>query len=246
MCTDDEQSLDNRCAARQVDRADLYRSQRGLHAPQRTRCPASRRAALDAGATRQEIIETFKGVSVLGIHGVAVTLPILIEEAGVAGVEPAPRSPEDIDTPVIDQLKGAGLFNSAWEAIYEIDPRWLEEFLAMGADVYGGFLPAKLVEFMSIAVDASCTHLYTPGIRRHIQGAFALGAISKRSWRSSSCAERSEWTPANLAPPSSPRSSRTYRPHRKALNRPLRSELLHPAASHAGILHISQCPEIPL
>jgi len=33
-----------------------------------------------------------------------------------------------------------------------------------------------LVELMAVAVDASCTHLYTPGIRRHIQGAFAQGA----------------------------------------------------------------------
>lgn len=27
-----------------------------------------------------------------------------------------------------------------------------------------------------MAVDASCTHLYTLGIRRHIQGSFAQGA----------------------------------------------------------------------
>jgi hypothetical protein len=29
---------------------------------------------------------------------------------------------------------------------------------------------------MAIAVDASCTHLYSPGIRRHIQGALSQGA----------------------------------------------------------------------
>jgi alkylhydroperoxidase/carboxymuconolactone decarboxylase family protein YurZ len=45
----------------------------------------------------------------------------------------------------------------------------------MGGDLYRGVLPVKLVELMSIAVDASCTHLYTPGIRRHIQRAFAEG-----------------------------------------------------------------------
>ncbi len=37
-------------------------------------------------------------------------------------------------------------------------------------------LPPKLVELMALAVDASCTHLYTPGIRRHIRGAFEAGA----------------------------------------------------------------------
>jgi alkylhydroperoxidase/carboxymuconolactone decarboxylase family protein YurZ len=80
------------------------------------------RAALRAGATREEILETYKGVSVLGIHSVAVTLPILLEEAGLAGVEPAPGPADTVATPVIDRLKAAGVFNPAWDAIYEIDP----------------------------------------------------------------------------------------------------------------------------
>jgi alkylhydroperoxidase/carboxymuconolactone decarboxylase family protein YurZ len=133
------------------------------------------RAALEAGATGQEIRDTLKGVSVLGIHAVAVSLPILFEEAERTGVQPTPPA-GTIDTPVIDQMKTAGLFNPAWDAIYELDPQWLEEFIAMGADLYSGVLPAKLVELMAIAADASCTHLYTPGIRRHIQGALANGA----------------------------------------------------------------------
>ncbi|HWJ52070.1 MAG TPA: carboxymuconolactone decarboxylase family protein [Propionibacteriaceae bacterium] len=134
------------------------------------------RAALRAGATRDEILDTFKGVSVLGIHSVAVSLPILFEEAAAAGVEPAPHRSDTSATPVIDQLKATGLFNQTWDPIHQLDPRWLEEFLAMGAEMYSGSLPTKLVELMAIAVDASCTHLYTPGIRRHIQRALAQGA----------------------------------------------------------------------
>ena len=133
-------------------------------------------AALQAGATREEILHTFKGVSVLGIHSVAVALPILLEEAAAAGTELAARPASASPTPVIDQLKAAGLFNQAWDAIYELDPVWLEEFLAMGADMYSGVLPTKLVELMAIAVDASCTHLYTAGIRRHIKRALVQGA----------------------------------------------------------------------
>jgi alkylhydroperoxidase/carboxymuconolactone decarboxylase family protein YurZ len=134
------------------------------------------KAALDAGATAEEIRDTLKGVSVLGIHSVAVSLPILLEEAELAGVQPAPRPAGPGDTPVIDQMKAAGLFNPAWDAIYELDPQWLEQFLAMGSDLYRGVLPPKLVELTAIAVDASCTHLYTPGIRRHVQAALAQGA----------------------------------------------------------------------
>lgn len=133
------------------------------------------RAALRAGATRDEILATFKGVSVLGIHSVAVTLPILFDEAGKVGVQPGPRSAEIVDTPVIDQMKADGIFNPAWDAIYDLDPRWLEAFLDMGAELYNGVLEPKLVELMAIAVDASCTHLYTPGIRRHIHGGLSQG-----------------------------------------------------------------------
>jgi alkylhydroperoxidase/carboxymuconolactone decarboxylase family protein YurZ len=134
------------------------------------------RAALDAGATGEEIRETFKGVSVLGIHSVAITLPILFEEASRAGVEPAARPAGDVTTPVVDGFKATGRFSPDWEAIYRLDPQWLDQFLDMGADLYGGVLEPKLVELMAVAVDASCTHLYTPGIRRHVQAAFAQGA----------------------------------------------------------------------
>jgi alkylhydroperoxidase/carboxymuconolactone decarboxylase family protein YurZ len=134
------------------------------------------RAALDAGASAEEILDTFKGVCVLGIHSVAVALPILFEQAAEAGVAPASDAADDVATPMIDRMRAVGQFNPAWEAIYKLDPMWLEEFIAMGADLYRGVLEPKLVELMALAVDASCTHLYAPGIRRHIKGAFAEGA----------------------------------------------------------------------
>lgn len=73
-------------------------------------------------------------------------------------------------------MKAEGLFNPAWDVICGLDPQWLEELIAMGADLYRGVLPAKLCELVAIAVDASCIHLYTAGIRRHIRGALAHGA----------------------------------------------------------------------
>jgi alkylhydroperoxidase/carboxymuconolactone decarboxylase family protein YurZ len=39
-----------------------------------------------------------------------------------------------------------------------------------------GVLDPKTVEFLAIAVDASCTHMYGPGVRRHIRKALELGA----------------------------------------------------------------------
>ncbi len=40
-------------------------------------------------------------------------------------------------------------------------------------------LDPKTVEFIAIAVDASCTHMYAPGVRRHIRKALELGATQE-------------------------------------------------------------------
>jgi alkylhydroperoxidase/carboxymuconolactone decarboxylase family protein YurZ len=80
-------------------------------------------------------------------------------------------------TPVTDHLRATGAFNPAWEVIAELDAAWLEKFLAMGiAPLASGALDPKIWEFIAIAVDASCTHMYGPGVRRHIRNALALGA----------------------------------------------------------------------
>ena len=37
-------------------------------------------------------------------------------------------------------------------------------------------LEPKTLEFLPIAVNAACTHMYEPGVRRHIRKALDLGA----------------------------------------------------------------------
>jgi hypothetical protein len=63
------------------------------------------------------ILDTLKGVAVLGIHSVALALPILFEEAEAqtAGVQPAPGPADAVATPVTDRIKAAGLSHPAWE-----------------------------------------------------------------------------------------------------------------------------------
>lgn len=80
-------------------------------------------------------------------------------------------------TPVTDRLRASGNFNPAWKEMAELDPVWLEKFLDMGMKpIASGVLDPKTLEFLAIAVDASCTHLYAPGVRRHIRKALELGA----------------------------------------------------------------------
>jgi len=133
------------------------------------------RNALKAGATRDEVLTILKMASVMSIHSCSLGAPILLEEARAAAVMPAakPRGP----TPACDKMKAAGQWNDAWGPFFELDPVWTDEFMAAGIGIYGSnvFTP-KEVELLSIAFDASYTHMYAPGTRRHIKGALKAGA----------------------------------------------------------------------
>src|SRR5215467_2424725 len=136
------------------------------------------RAALKAGATRDEILFVLKCASVMSIHSCSLGAPILLEEAKSAGARTItkPAAP----TPACDKMKAIGQWNAAWDPFYELDPVWTDEFMACGAGIYGsGVLPPKEVELLSVAFDASYTHMYAPGTRRHIVNALKAGATMR-------------------------------------------------------------------
>jgi alkylhydroperoxidase/carboxymuconolactone decarboxylase family protein YurZ len=134
------------------------------------------RAALSAGATRDEILMVLKCASLLAIHSCSLGAPMLLEEAKAAGVKPAGRGKGE-STPFCDKMKAIGQWNAAWDPFFEIDPVWTDQFFSTAVGVYqSGVLSAKDVELLSIAFDASITHMYAPGTRRHIKGALKLGA----------------------------------------------------------------------
>ncbi|HWV06225.1 MAG: carboxymuconolactone decarboxylase family protein [Ralstonia sp.] len=72
-------------------------------------------------------------------------------------------------------MRATGNWNPNWEPFAELDPAWTERFMAMGVMPHS-VLDPKTLEFLAIAVDASCTHMYAPGVRRHIRKALELGA----------------------------------------------------------------------
>ena len=134
------------------------------------------RAALEAGATRDEILFVLKCATVLSIHSCSLGAPILLEEAKAAGVTPAPRRAWEA-TPACDKMKAVGQWNAAWDPFFELDPVWTDQFMETGLQIYAkGVLPPKEIELLSIAFDASYTHMYAPGTRRHINGALKAGA----------------------------------------------------------------------
>ena len=84
------------------------------------------------------------------------------------------------NTPLIDQMRKAGSWNTAWDEFAEFDPLWTEKFMDMGTlPMRSGVLNRKTIELIFLAVNASCTHLYEPGVRRHIRGALDQGATKE-------------------------------------------------------------------
>lgn len=133
------------------------------------------RAALRAGATREEILFVLKCAAVMSIHSCSLGAPILLEEAKAADVKPVPKGAAP--TPACDKMKAVGEWNQAWDPFLELDPTWTDEFMATGVGIYGArVMSPKEIELLSIALDASYTHMYPPGTRRHIKAALRAGA----------------------------------------------------------------------
>jgi len=81
---------------------------------------------------------------------------------------------------LIERKRASGNWNPDWEPFARLDPDWTEKVIAMAiAPMVAGTLDAKTIELIGIALDASCTHMYAPGVRRHIQRALKAGATKE-------------------------------------------------------------------
>lgn len=79
-------------------------------------------------------------------------------------------------TPISDAARASGQWNQAWDQVAAFDDEWMEKFLDMGThSVRKGIIDPRTYELIAIAVDASCTHMYSPGVKRHIAAALDLG-----------------------------------------------------------------------
>src|SRR6478736_4896915 len=78
---------------------------------------------------------------------------------------------------VRERNQATGNWNPDWEPFATLDPAWTEKVIAMAiAPAVAGALDPKTIELIGIAIDVSCTHMYAPGVRRHIQRALKAGA----------------------------------------------------------------------
>ena len=79
-----------------------------------------------------------------------------------------------------DFIAKRGYWNAFWDGLLQLNPDFFEAYLNLSAIPWtNGVLEPKVKEFIYIAIDASTTHLYEPGLRIHIQNALRYGATKE-------------------------------------------------------------------
>lgn len=82
--------------------------------------------------------------------------------------------------PATEAQRATGDWNPMWDALSNLDPDYLEAFLAFRAvPQTKGPLPQKYKELIFIAINVATTHLWPSGVRRHIQNALRAGATKE-------------------------------------------------------------------
>ena len=136
------------------------------------------RAALAAGATRQEILFVLKP-----FIPSALTLPCSSRKPAWAAWKTSVACGRGVfekigkATPAVEKMKAIGHWNEEWDSILFLDPVWTNEYMAMCSELYAeSVLPPKELELLLVAFDAAYVRIYGPGTRRHIKNAFKAGA----------------------------------------------------------------------
>ncbi len=87
------------------------------------------------------------------------------------------KSQDAISTPLCDDHRARGDWNPLWDQLRTLDPEFMEAYLALRTvPLRKGPLPAKFKELILVAINAATTHLYAPGVRRHMRNALKHGA----------------------------------------------------------------------
>lgn len=138
------------------------------------------RRGLEAGASRDEILEVLQLVSVLGMHSCTVGVPLLVRALDELGHEDALG--ERTLTPDQQELRAQfererGYWSSFWEDLLVLDSEYFAAYLQLSTLPWrNGVLPPKIKELVYIAVDSATTHLFTPGLKLHLRQALDHGA----------------------------------------------------------------------
>ena len=74
-------------------------------------------------------------------------------------------------------IKNRGYWSKFWEDVLELDSNFFSTYSRFSSvPSKNNALSPKIREFIYIAIDASTTHLYLPGLKLHMENALTLGA----------------------------------------------------------------------
>lgn len=139
------------------------------------------RRALAAGATPAEVMEVLECCATLGIHAMNIGVPILVEVLEEAGLrtEAAPLT-EYQEKLKADFTEKRGYWHDFWNEILELAPEFFDAYTEFSSVPWvTGTLEPKVKEFIYIAFDTAATHLYTSGLKLHLQNAVGYGATAQ-------------------------------------------------------------------
>jgi alkylhydroperoxidase/carboxymuconolactone decarboxylase family protein YurZ len=138
------------------------------------------KAAIEFGASGEELMEVLELTSTVGIHASNVGVPILLEVLEEEGLR---KDVTPLDTRR-NELKRRfteeqGHWDKTWDGLLELDPDFFEACLEFSSLPWRkGPLEPKVKELVLCALDAAATHLYEPGIRIHMRNAIRHGATA--------------------------------------------------------------------
>ncbi len=139
------------------------------------------RAALKAGATKDEIMEVLELTSTLGIHAMNIGVPILVQVLTEKGLRTGPAELTEYQEQVkADFTKTRGYWHEFWDEMLELDPELFAAYTDFSSVPWrSGTLSPKVKEFVYIAFDTAATHLYVKGLKLHIENAIGYGATAQ-------------------------------------------------------------------
>jgi alkylhydroperoxidase/carboxymuconolactone decarboxylase family protein YurZ len=138
--------------------------------------------ALRHGASKGEIMEVLMIASVLGIHTMTDSLPIMIDVLKEAGQDPKIGKAllsERQKAIKAEFTKNRGFFPPVFEPILHFSPDFFQAYTDLSSAPWKmGLLEPKVRELLYVAIDASTTHLYNAGTKTHMANAVRHGATA--------------------------------------------------------------------
>jgi alkylhydroperoxidase/carboxymuconolactone decarboxylase family protein YurZ len=145
------------------------------------------RAALAAGASQEEIVETLSLTSTLGIHASTVGMPVLFEVLEERG-EAMPKGMEGMSAQQIalreDFEQKRGYWNTLWEEMLRLAPEFFDAYTEFSSVPWTneggkGVLEPKVKELIYCAFDTAATHMYRPGLKLHMRNVLNYGGTKE-------------------------------------------------------------------